>query len=445
LSAEPELILKDLVQLPDLLQLHRLAPQRYPLLLDSVARATADSRFSVLFALPQQRICCHRLDEAQGWFDAMDAALQQTPRYAPLAEWPFQGGWAAFLSYELAQAIEPSTGPTDTLEEWPVAELIRFPAAVICDWQREKAALIVEPQWRAEVDNILDDLATIQPLQSRATPQCPAELNEETPDQYLHQVDKARYYIREGDIFQTNLSRLWRSREPLPFSAADLYQRLCETNPAPFAVLWAQSGRSLISSSPERLFSLHGQMLSTRPIAGTHPRAADPETDKELAKRLLQHPKERAEHVMLIDLERNDLGRVCEPGSIRVSELMTLESYEHVHHIVSCVEGQCRADVRFSDIIRALFPGGTITGCPKVRCMQIITEMEQSPRGPYTGSVGYISQHGRSDFNILIRTLWTHQGHWNFRAGAGIVADSDAHKELEETRHKARGMARVFD
>jgi anthranilate synthase component 1 len=150
--------------------------------------------------------------------------------------------------------------------------------------------------------------------------------------------------------------------------------------------------------------------------------------------------KERAEHIMLIDLERNDLGRVCVPGSIAVDELMTLESYAHVHHIVSNVSGKLRVDVTPVDVIKAVFPGGTITGCPKVRCMQILNELEQSGRGPYTGSVGYISNHGTMDFNILIRTIFQQNRLLHFRAGAGIVADSVPEKELAETRHKAKGM-----
>jgi anthranilate synthase component 1 len=199
-------------------------------------------------------------------------------------------------------------------------------------------------------------------------------------------------------------------------------------------------GRAVLSSSPERLIKIQRGMVSTRPIAGTYPRSNDPGQDRAWSRELLAHPKERAEHVMLIDLERNDLGRVCQPGSMQVSELMALESYRHVHHIVSEVRGKLRADVTPGQVIRAVFPGGTITGCPKVRCMQIIAELEQAPRGAYTGSMGYLNRDGSMDLNILIRTMVQDGRHVRLRAGAGVVADSNPERELAETRAKARGM-----
>ena len=168
------------------------------------------------------------------------------------------------------------------------------------------------------------------------------------------------------------------------------------------------------------------------------------DADARLAAELMRHPKERAEHVMLIDLERNDLGRICVPGSIHVDELMTLETYQHVHHIVSNVSGRLRPDVTPADVIRAVFPGGTITGCPKVRCMEILAEMEQQPRGAYTGSIGYINRSGDMDLNILIRTLQRTGEAVSFRAGGGIVADSEPEHELAETRAKAKGLLQVF-
>ena len=183
--------------------------------------------------------------------------------------------------------------------------------------------------------------------------------------------------------------------------------------------------------------------MQTRPIAGTRARGAG-EDDAERVRELAAHPKERAEHVMLIDLERNDLGRVCVPGSVRVDELMAIESYAHVHHIVSNVSGRLRGGTTPAQVIGAVFPGGTITGCPKVRCMQIIAELERAGRGAYTGSLGYLDLSGDLDLNILIRTLTLEGGAIHFRAGAGIVADSIAWRELEETRAKARGLLRAL-
>jgi anthranilate synthase component 1 len=201
---------------------------------------------------------------------------------------------------------------------------------------------------------------------------------------------------------------------------------------------------SLLSSSPERLVRVAGRHIDTRPIAGTRPRSRRPGGDAVEIPALAAHPKERAEHVMLIDLERNDLGRVCEPGTVRVDELMIIESYSHVHHIVSNVTGTLRSDVSPIGAVRAVFPGGTITGCPKFRCMQIIAELEGEGRGAYTGSLGYLTRDGRLDLNILIRTMTLAGGDLGFRAGAGIVADSDPERELEETRAKARGLLRAL-
>ena len=222
--------------------------------------------------------------------------------------------------------------------------------------------------------------------------------------------------------------------------SVQIYERLSKTNPAPFFALAEYGEWAIISSSPERLVKTEGKKIDARPIAGTRPRGSTIDSDQANLDELIDHPKERAEHIMLIDLERNDLGRVCEPGSVKVNELMVLETYSHVHHIVSNVQGRLRDDATPSDVIKAVFPGGTITGCPKVRCMEIITELERTERGPYTGSVGYVNHSGDMDLNILIRTLVKHKNKLTFRAGAGIVADSNPETELEETRAKAKGL-----
>lgn len=199
----------------------------------------------------------------------------------------------------------------------------------------------------------------------------------------------------------------------------------------------------MVSASPERLLALHDGVAQTRPIAGTRPRFAG-DDDAARIRELVGHPKERAEHVMLLDLERNDLGRVCAPGSVRVDELMTVESYAHVHHIVSNVRGVLRTGVTPGQAIAAVFPGGTITGCPKVRCMQIIAELEGVGRGAYTGAMGWLGHSGDLDLNILIRSAEVEGTRLRFRTGAGIVIDSDPQRELDETRAKARGMLRAL-
>jgi anthranilate synthase component 1 len=236
------------------------------------------------------------------------------------------------------------------------------------------------------------------------------------------------------------LSRAWDIGFGGEVDPVNVYRHLRRANPAPFAGLMLWAGQSLLSSSPERLVELRGSLVQTRPIAGTHPRGRDQTSDLALARDLLAHPKERAEHIMLIDLERNDLGRVCDAGSVEVSELMVVESYAHVHHIVSNVRGKLRKDATPCDVISAVFPGGTITGCPKVRCMQIIAELEQHGRGFYTGSMGYLSRDGQMDLNILIRSLLLSGRQVSLRTGAGIVADSVPDRELAETVAKARGL-----
>jgi anthranilate synthase component 1 len=252
-------------------------------------------------------------------------------------------------------------------------------------------------------------------------------------------------YIAAGDVYQANLSRLWQGRSSATLDPVSIYRRLRAANPSPFAAIMRHGDFALMSSSPERLMSIRGNLVSTRPIAGTRPRGATPEQDARIVRSLLDNEKERAEHVMLIDLERNDLGRVCVGGSVEVDEYMCVETYAHVHHIVSNVSGVLREEVSPIQVIRALFPGGTITGCPKVRCMEIIAELEACGRGAYTGSVGYLNRDGGCDLNILIRTMTAEGGAIRFRAGAGIVADSNAAAELAETRAKAKGLLRALE
>jgi anthranilate synthase component 1 len=268
-----------------------------------------------------------------------------------------------------------------------------------------------------------------------------ASVNEDEPLDYLQKVQRIKDYISAGDVFQVNLSRSWHVDLHQPLPAVELYRLLRITNPAPFSgTCNFGNGKAVISSSPERLVRVTGSAIHTRPIAGTYPRSSNRHQDHAWSEELLLNPKERAEHIMLLDLERNDLGRICRVGSVTVNELMALESYRHVHHIVSEVSGKLRAGVTPMQVIRAVFPGGTITGCPKLRCMEIIAELEQGARGAYTGSMGYINRDGSMDLNILIRSMILNDNRITVRTGAGIVADSIPERELEETRAKARGL-----
>lgn len=440
---------------PDLLPLHEAHPGRYPCLLESVSHGTPSARYDILFAAVDERLTLQRDGltahgiAAGGGADFL-ARLdhwwrqQRRPRDSSAAL-PFTGGWFVFLGYELAARIEPRLAglpPPDG--DLPLAAAIRCPGALIRDHAAGCTYLVAESGHAGLSARMLRDLAAGGVPAGAPEPAWNAALLEDEPGRFLSGVERIKRYIVDGDVFQVNLSRAWTGSIDPAISDAAVYRRLRRSNPAPFAAIARVDATTIISSSPERLFSVRGDRVETRPIAGTHPRGTDPDSDAALSRRLLQHPKERAEHIMLIDLERNDLGRVCRPGSVRVSELMTLESYAHVHHIVSNVVGTLDGGATPGDVIRAVFPGGTITGCPKIRCMEIIGEIEQCARGAYTGSIGYLDGNGNMDFNILIRTLTRRGGHITLRAGAGIVADSEPERELAETRAKARGLLRAL-
>jgi anthranilate synthase component 1 len=436
--------------------LRRLAarfPQRYPVLLDSAADGPL-SQISILLAEPRAALWL----DSSGQVGAEGFSPRGGDFLTALENWwlseripparqrlPFVGGWALFLSYEAAQEIEPQLRLPRSSLPWR-AFALRTPCALLHERATGKVFAVAE----SGAGDSLDRLEADARAAAANTPTAPDTLrvesvSEEDPAAYLGRVDRAKEYVRAGDIYQANLSRPWRvelSREP---DIGALYDRLCRANPAPFAALAQWRGTTILSSSPERLVRVNDGHIDTRPIAGTRPRSRRPGDDLAEMTELAAHPKERAEHIMLIDLERNDLGRVSEPGTVRVDELMSIESYAHVHHIVSNVSGELRSDVTPIGALRAVFPGGTITGVPKFRCMQIIAELEGTGRGAYTGSLGFLGRDGSMDMNILIRTLSVLGRTIELRAGGGIVADSDPQRELEETRAKARGMLAAFD
>ena len=431
----------------DLLSLHRLAPARWPLLLESVAGGNA--RWDLLFATDGSGL---RLD-ADGvtrdlhggalegnFLDLLDAGWRGAGPVAHTSDGlPFHGGWALYLGYELAAQVEPVLRLPRAPGPLPVALALRCPAAIARDRDSGRCVLVCEAGAEALLEGIEAELAAARALPPLPAWQAPARVVEDEARRFLEGVERVHEYLRAGDTFQVNLSRKWRAEFERAPEAGALYARLRDKNPAPFAGLLAHEGWALASSSPERLVSVRGRVVETRPIAGTRPRLAGDDDSKRVDE-LIGHPKERAEHVMLIDLERNDLGRVCTAGSVQVDELMSVASYAHVHHIVSNVRGRLRPGTTPGGTIAAVFPGGTITGCPKVRCMQVIAELENEPRGPYTGSLGYLNHDGSADFNILIRTISLCGDALEFRAGAGIVADSSPERELAESRAKARGM-----
>jgi anthranilate synthase component 1 len=448
--------------------LRRLAgrhPLHYPLLLDSAAAGPL-SETSVLLAAPSATLWLDRNGQlgaqgitprGPGFLTALESWWRS--ERSPVADSDgeagrFCGGWAVFLGYELAGEIEPHLVLPPTPLPWQ-AFALRTHGALVLDLKSSRVFAVAEEA--AVLGRLIADAT--EAARAVAVPErlCIDNVREEDPSAYLWRVRRAKEYVRAGDIYQANLSRPWDVRirpaqpdgrgtdgAPPPVAAA-LYERLRAANPAPFAALAQWQGVAILSSSPERLVRVDDRRVDTRPIAGTRPRSRDPARERGEMNELAAHPKERAEHIMLIDLERNDLGRVCEAGTVRVDELMTIESYQHVHHIVSNVSGVLRAEVSPIGAVRAVFPGGTITGCPKFRCMQIIAELEGEGRGAYTGSLGYLTREGRLDLNILIRTMTLRGRELSFRAGAGIVADSDPERELEETRAKARGLLAALE
>ncbi len=438
----------------DLLALHRHAPSRYPLLLESVASGTAQGRWDMLLAASGQGLqlrsdgtTCTLSGEplAGSFLEALDTQWREYRIARDEPRWPFRGGWALLLNYELASQIEPVLQLPSGPPSRPVAVAVRCPAAVLRDRVTGECVALAEIGNDGLLDSIRRDIEGASARAQRAHAwEGPARIGEDEPARFLEGVRRVLDYLAAGDVFQVNLSRGWRAHFDRTLQPADLYARLRVANPAPFAGLFAGEGWAVASASPERLVSVRGDVVETRPIAGTRPRFPG-DDDLLHIRELAAHPKERAEHVMLIDLERNDLGRVCEAGSVQVDELMSVESYAHVHHIVSNVRGRLRTDATPGEVIAATFPGGTITGCPKVRCMQVIAELEAGPRGAYTGAFGWLNRDGDLDLNILIRSaqiMPTNDGgtRVDFRTGAGIVADSNPDRELDETRAKARGM-----
>jgi anthranilate synthase component 1 len=478
------LVTRSLPSAVDLLDLHRLTPTRYAALFESTAHGTVQGRWDLLLVASGESLTLGvdgRTRDATGaavagdFLANLDRAWrsERVPRDEP--RWPFRGGWALMLGYELAAQVEPVLRLPTAPGGLPVACAVRCPAAVLRDHATGECVAIAEMGHEALLDRITRDVQAATMLPALPAWQPPAAMEEEAPQRFTDGVCRVLQYLAAGDVFQVNLSRSWCARFAQALAPAALFQRLRENNPAPFAGVFAgrhhvpaaehgagpdvagnldsDAGPSLdlggqpdwavVSASPERLVSVRGDLVETRPIAGTRPRFAG-DDDSARIRELVGHPKERAEHVMLIDLERNDLGRVCTPGSVEVDELMTVESYAHVHHIVSNVRGRLRGDVTPGEVIRATFPGGTITGCPKVRCMQIIAELEGEGRGAYTGAMGWLNRDGDLDLNILIRSAEVEGDTARFRTGAGIVFDSVPERELDETRAKARGMFRAL-
>jgi para-aminobenzoate synthetase component 1 len=359
------------------------------------------------------------------------------------AHLPFHGGWLGWSGYDLAREIEELPRIKSDPLPFPVAYWYEPEAFAILDHGEQMLWLAAAGE--KELDRYEKLLSVIPAFPDSLPNPAPLRFHSDRAD-YENAVRRALQYIKAGDIFQANLSL--RFETTTDANGWQIYRALQKINPSPFASYWRTPWGEVISCSPERLVKLENGIASTRPIAGTRPRGSDRESDEALARELLTNTKERAEHIMLVDLERNDLGRVCSPGSVVVDELLTIERYSHVMHLVSNVKGKLDSRYDPIDLIRALFPGGTITGCPKVRCMEIIEELEPTRRSLFYGSCGYLDTRGHLDLNILIRTLLmirTGNNHtvWG-QVGAGIVADSDPEKEWFESLQKAEAQLKAL-
>lgn len=261
-------------------------------------------------------------------------------------------------------------------------------------------------------------------------------------ENYEKAVEKAKEYINAGDIFQVVLSKRYRFQ--LEGNLIPFYESLRSINPSPYMYYYKAGDRQIVGSSPEMLVRVDNRIVETFPIAGTRPIAENPSENSKLSRELLADPKERAEHVMLVDLARNDLGKISKYGSVQVPEFMQVHQYSHVQHIVSQVVGELKENLKSYDALKAVFPAGTVSGAPKVRAMEIIDELEPERRGPYAGAVGYFSYNGNADFAITIRTLFANKNEAYIQAGAGIVADSVPEREWFETDHKAKALMQAL-
>jgi para-aminobenzoate synthetase component 1 len=445
----------------------RLADLPHVVFFDSAMRHPTLGRYSFVAADPVEWLVA----PADGG-DALATLAQRLSRLQTASRPglpPFQGGWAGMFGYELAGTLECIPPAAIDEFELPVVAVGLYDVVIAFDHQQHEAWLISqglpEMDWTARRDRASTRLIQfcerlLKPSSSAnsngwSAPLSPAAMAPQfaipghdgltsnfSADNYRATIQQAIDYIHAGDVFQVNLSQ--RLIHPACTSSVELYCRLRERNPAPFAGYLDGGGWQVASASPERFVRADDGHVETRPIKGTRRRAKRPEADLFAGDDLRASDKDRAENIMIVDLLRNDLSRTCRPESVRVSQLCGLETYEYVQHLVSVVEATLRDDCAPLEVLRTSFPGGSVTGAPKIRAMEIIAELEPTVRGPYCGSLGYIGLDDRMDSSILIRTITAARGWWQLPVGGGIVAQSNPHDEYEETWHNAAGMLRAL-
>ncbi|AMU97096.1 MULTISPECIES: anthranilate synthase component I [Xanthomonas] len=447
----------------------KLADGAYTYLFESVEGGERFGRYSII-GLPARRVYsfrAHTLEvsehgevvetrEVADPLAEVDAlrAEHSVPQLEGLPG--FTGGLVGWFGFECIQYIEPRLGSGDKPDELGTPDILLMLSEELAVFDNLKGRLYLivhadprQPQAYVRANRRLDELAHRLRQGGAGYPQ--AQISDAideadfhssfTREEYHAVVRKAQEYVRAGDIFQVVPSQ--RLRVPFRARPVDVYRALRALNPSPYMYFLDVGGTQVVGSSPEILARLRDGVVTVRPIAGTRPRGATPELDKALEAELLADPKERAEHVMLIDLGRNDVGRVAEPGTVKVGEQFVIERYSHVMHIVSEVTGTLKAGLNYSDVLRATFPAGTVSGAPKIRALEIIRELEPVKRNVYSGAVGYIGWHGDADTAIAIRTAVIQDGYLYVQAGGGVVYDSDPDLEWQETMNKGRALFRA--
>lgn len=372
--------------------------------------------------------------------DGLDRKLREG-EIAYSGDLPFVGGGVGFFSYDLGsltEGVKMNSAPAEV----PGFMFGFYDTVLVCD--NHTGEKFIASESKEEADELVSILVDPHSSVCDELPLEPPRLESNfTKEEYCRAVEHVRDYIRAGDTYQVNLSQMFSG--DFPRDSWSLYLRLRSLSPAPFSAYLNFGEIQVLSSSPERFLKVRDGIIETRPIKGTRPRGKTPKEDEALKSELASSEKDKAEHIMIVDLERNDLGKVCEYGSIHVAELEVIESYANVHHLVSTVRGRLRKDVSLVDCVRATFPGGSITGAPKVRAREIINELEPNRRGIYCGSIGYLGYNNVCDLNIVIRTMIILDGKLTFNVGGGIVYDSDPEAEYQETLDKARALFLSLD
>ncbi len=438
------------------LKLHALAPGDPAFLLESAEQGQRVGRYSFIGFRPREVLRWSLSDGGDPYALAAEAVSRR--RQAPLAGLPpFAGGAVGYFGYDLVRTVEPLGDPNPDVLGLPDMALMLSDMLVVFDHLRHTVTVMAhvhaeehdvdgaDRRARAAIEEVRATLdgpvpTAGEPVPQRAAPQFTSSMERAA---FEGMVARIVEYVHAGDAFQVVPSQRWSA--PVAQQPFSVYRGLRAVNPSPYMYFLDFGDFQVVGASPEPLLTVSGRDVSTRPIAGTRPRGATPEEDRILAAELLGDEKERAEHVMLVDLGRNDLGRVCEYGSVRVDELMGVESYSHVMHIVSSVSGRLREDVGAMDALRSVLPAGTLSGAPKVRAMQIIDELEPTKRGGYGGAIGYLSYTGDLDTCIHIRTVVMKDGLAHVQAGGGTVADAQPAYEYRESLAKAQAVVRAIE